>query len=129
LVLHYKLNQPIGLTDAILNQDTYTVYNNYAGSGTTGTLTNLSETFNGHVVRREVMTPNDTSVNNFKASLGSHGVYGHRQTFLANTKYVFWIYYRPISHTDIRAGGTASNIGGWTEIPPVAVGDGWYRVG
>ena len=129
LVLHYKLNQPIVLTDAILNQDTYTVYNNYAGSGTTGTLTNLSETFNGHVVRREVMTPNDTSVNNFKASLGSHGVYGHRQTFLANTKYVFWIYYRPISHTDIRAGGTASNIGGWTEIPPVAVGDGWYRVG
>ena len=129
LVLHYKLNQPIGLTDAILNQDTYTVYNNYAGSGTTGTLTNLSETFNGHVVRREVMTPNDTSVNNFKASLGSHGVYGHRQTFLANTKYVFWIYYRPISHTDIRAGGTASNIGGWTEISPVAVGDGWYRVG
>lgn len=129
LVLHYKLNQPIGLTDVILNQDTYIVYNNYAGSGTTGTLTNLSETFNGHVVRREVMTPNDTSVNNFKVSLGSHGVYGHRQTFLANTKYVFWIYYRPISHTDIRVGGVASNIGGWTEVPPVAVGDGWYRVG
>lgn len=75
------------------------------------------------------MTPNDTSVGNFKVSLGSHGVYGHRQTFLANTKYVFWIYYRPISHTDIRAGGVASNIGGWTEIPPIAVGNGWYRVG
>lgn len=129
LVLHYKLNQPIGLTDIILNQDTYAVYNNYASSGTIGTLTNLSETFNGHVVRREVMTPNDTSVNNFKSALGSHGVYGHRQTFLANTKYVFWIYYRPISHTNVRVGGTASNIGGWTEIPPVAVGSGWYRVG
>ena len=30
---------------------------------------------------------------------------------------------------DIRVGGTASNIGRWTEIPPVAVGNGWYRVG
>lgn len=129
LVLHYKFDQTIGYTDIAQNPTTYVVYNNYSGSGTTGTLTNLSETFNGSIVRREVMTPNDTSVNNFKSSLGSHGIYGFRQTFLANTKYVFWIYYRPISHLDIRAGGTASNIGGWTEIPPVAVGNGWYRVG
>lgn len=129
LVLHYKLNDPVGFTDIILNRDTYTVYNNYAGSGTTGSLTNLNEYYNGTVVRREVMTPNDTSVNNFRNSLGSHGVCGHRQTFLANTKYVFWIYYRPVSHTDIRVGGTASNISGWTEIPPIAVGGGWYRVG
>jgi len=42
---------------------------------------------------------------------------------------VFWIYYKPISHFDTRCGGTASNIGGWTEIPPVEVGGGWYRVG
>ena len=129
LVLHYKLDDPVGFTDIIQNQNTYAVYNNFSGSGTTGTLTNLSEIFYGNVVRREVMTPNDTSVNNFKTALGSHGVYGHRQTFLANTKYVFWIYYRPVSHMDVRVGGTASNINGWTEIPPVSVGGGWYRVG
>jgi len=129
LVLHYKLNDAVGFTDIIQNQNTYVVYNNFSGSGTTGTITNLSETFYGNVVRREVMTPNDTSLNSFKTSLGGHGVYGHRQTFLANTKYVFWIYYRPISHMNIRVGGTASNISGWTEIPPIAVGNGWYRVG
>lgn len=126
LVLHYKLNQNLGLTDIITGQDTYSIYNNY---GVSASITNLSETYQGHIVRREVMTPTSYSVSNFQSSLYSHGVRGHSQTFLANTKYVFWIYYRPISHTDIRVGGTASNIGGWTEIPPQSVGGGWYRVG
>lgn len=129
LVVHYKLDDAVGFTDIIKNQNDYVVYNNFSSSGTTGNLVNLSEYYNGTVVRRETLVPNDSSISNFRNSLGSHGVYGHRQTFLANTKYVFWIYYRPISHTNIRVGGTASNIGGWTEIPPVSIGGGWYRVG
>ena len=77
-MLHYKLNDAVGFSDIILNQNTYNVYNNFSGSGTTGTLTDLSEMFYGNVVRREVLTPNDTSINNFRTSLGSKGVYGHR---------------------------------------------------
>ena len=129
LVLHYKMDQLFGLTDIIVNPATYGVYNNYSSSGTTGSLTNLNETFHGAVVRRETMTPNDSSITTFRTNLHSHGVYGHNQTFLANTKYVFWIYFRPVTHGDMRVGGVASNVHGWTEIPPVSVGNGWYRVG
>jgi hypothetical protein len=68
-------------------------------------------------------------LSHFQTALDSHGVYNDYLTFNAYTKYAFWLYYRPISHSDIRVGGTASNIHGWTEIPPEAVGDGWYRVG
>ena len=129
LVLHYKMDQLFGLNDIIVNPTTYGVYNNYNSSGTTGSLTNLNETFHGAVVRRETMTPNDSSITTFRTNLHSHGVYGHNQTFLANTKYVFWIYFRPVTHGDMRVGGVASNVHGWTEIPPVSVGNGWYRVG
>lgn len=128
LVLHYKLDQPVGLID--LAKKTIGVYNNYSSSGTTGTLTALSETYEGYTIYRENMTPNDSSISNFKGTLHSHGIYSGGYTFKANTKYVYWVYYRPVTNiSDIRVGGVASNIGGWTEIPPVAMGNGWYRVG
>ena len=129
LILHYKLDELSTGLNNLAQTGSMSVYNNYSGSGTTGTLTKLNENFNGAPVYRLVMTPNDTSLSNFKTTLGSHGVYGFRQTFKANTKYCFWIYYRPISHLDVRVGGTASNIAGWTEIAPKQVSNKWYRVG
>lgn len=128
LILHYPLNINRPLTNLNKNS-TYTVYNNYSGSGTTGTLTKLDEKFLGCDVYRLTMTPNSTSVGNFQTSLWSHGVYGFRTTFKANTKYCFWIYYRPVTHQDIRVGGTASNIGGWTEIAPRHYANEWNVVG
>ena len=54
---------------------------------------------------------------------------GFNRTFLANTKYCFWILCKPISHPDTIVGGTASNISGWTEIPMKKYSDDWFIVG
>ena len=126
LVLHYPLNKNTTYTSLIDKTANYNIYNNYK---VTASLTATGETYLGSPVRRLSMTPDDNHLSNFKTSLGSHGVYNWHRTFSASTKYVFWIYYKPVSHMDVRVGGTASNISGWTEIPPKAVGDGWYVVG
>ena len=128
LVLHYKLNQKIPLTNLKKNS-TYNVYNNFTKSGTTGSLTKLNEQFQGCDVYRLTMTPDSSRVSHFQNTLHSHGIYGFSITFAASTKYCFWIYYRPVTHQDIRVGGTASNIGGWTEIPPKKYNNEWYVVG
>lgn len=126
LRVHYKLNDLCSLSSTIDPTGTWSIYNNYS---VPASLTATGETYLGSPVRRLSMTPTEARLSHFRTSLSSHGVYNWRQTFAANTKYCFWIYYRPVSHTDVRVGGTASNIGGWTEIAPEAVGDGWYRVG
>lgn len=129
LVLHYPLNTNSTYTSLIDANAGYNVYNNF-GSDVTTSLTTTGEMFMGVPVRRLTMTiKNSSRVSSFKNDLWSHGVYNWSRTFLANTKYCFWIYYKPVTHTDIRVGGTASNISGWTEIAPEYVGDGWYRVG
>lgn len=129
LVLHYKFDDSIGFTDLISCGVTPSIYNNHSNTNMPSTLVNTGNYYNGDIVWRETCTPTANSLSSIQTALGSHGIYDWRQTFSANTKYVFWIYYKPISHADTRCGGTASNIGGWTEIPPVEVGDGWYRVG
>jgi hypothetical protein len=104
------------------------VYNNYNVPGSS--LTTTGEYFLGQPVYRLTMAPNtNDSLTSFKNDLWSHGIMTNSCTFAANTAYCSWIYYRPISHSDIRVGGTASNINGWTEISPHYFGDGWYRVG
>ncbi len=125
LVLHYKMDDKIA-TNLVKNHQ-YNIYDNY---GVSSSLTKLSETFQGCDVYRLTMTPTSSSVDSFKVDLWSHGIYGFSNvTFKANTKYCFWIYYRPVSHQDVRVGGTASNISGWYEIPPAEYGNGWKVVG
>lgn len=127
LALHYPLNSNSTYTSLIdKTTATYTIYNNH---GVAASLTKQSESYLGAPVYRLSMTPTSDTLNSFRNGLHSHGVYGWRQTFAASTKYVFWIYYRPVTHMDVRVGGTASNISGWTEIPPEYIGNGWYRVG
>ena len=128
LVLHYKLDDVIGFTDLTSRGASYNIYNNH-GANMPATLVNTGKFYNDDIVFRETCTPTDNSLSSIRNDLWSHGVYNWNKTFKANTKYVFWIYYKPISHSDTVCGGTASNIGGWTEIPPVAVGGGWYKVG
>lgn len=128
LVLHYPLNDKRSLTNLSKNA-TYSVYNNFSSSGTTGSIVKLNEKYQGCDVYRLTMTPDSTRVDSFKTTLHSHGIYGFRTTFKANTKYCFWIYYRPVTHSDIRVGGVASNIAGWTEIPPKKYNNEWYIVG
>jgi len=124
LVAHYQL-KPTNITN-YAKSTPFSIYNNY---GVGATLTQLSERFMGYPVYRLTMTPTSASVSSFQTELWSHGVCHGRWTFNANTKYCYWLYYRPVSHNDIRAGGTASNINGWTEIAPQYIEDGWYRVG
>ena len=126
LRLHYQLKAP-RMTN--LAPSTFNVYNNF---GVAANIVNmLGETFMGYPIYRLTMTvPSDTTqLNSFKGELWSHGVYQANMDFAANTKYCYWLYYRPVTHSDIRVGGVASNIGGWTEIAPHYFGDGWYRVG
>lgn len=128
LVAHYKLDTPWSINNLVRNS-TYNVYNNYSSSGTTGTIVKLNERYNGCDVYRLTMTPNETSLSNFQTVLYSHGIMGFRNTFLANTKYCFWILWRPVTHSDVVVGGAASNIGGWTEISSKEWGKGWKVVG
>lgn len=129
LVLHYKLDDAVGFTDLIARNVNVTAYNNHGNTNNPTTITYLSQQYNGDRIIQYSATPNSSVISSIQGGMYSHGIYNWNRTFKANTKYVFWIYYKPITHLDTVAGGTASNIGGWTEIPPVAVGDGWYRVG
>lgn len=125
LVLHYKMDDKIA-TNLVKNHQ-YNIYNNH---NVPASLTKLSETFQGCDVYRLSMTPTSSYIGGFQTELWSHGIYGFSNvTFKANTKYCFWIYYRPVSHSDVRVGGTASNISGWYEIPPTEYGSGWKVVG
>lgn len=128
LVAHYKLDTPMDIDNLVRNL-AYSVYNNFSSSGTTGSLIKLAERYNNCDVYRLTMTPNETSLSSFKTTLHGHGIYGFRKVFSANTKYCFWILWRPVTHNDVSVGGVASNIGGWTEIPSQEWRDGWYIVG
>lgn len=130
LCVHYKLDTPSSISNLVRNVS-YNVYNNYASAGFTATLTNTGRTYNSCKIYRLTYTPgSDTSkLNNVKSSLTNHGIYGFGRTFLANTKYCFWILCKPISHPDTVVGGTASNISGWTEIPMKKYSDDWFIVG
>lgn len=127
LVLHYQLNKAFSI-DNLVRNDTYVVYNNFSGE-CPASLTATGEVYNGCNVYRLSYTPSSNTLSSVQTQLFSHGIYGFRKTFLANTKYCFWILYKPISHPDTIAGGTASNIGGWTEIAPKDWGGGWKIVG
>ena len=130
LCVHYKLDTPSSISNLVRNSS-YNVYNNYASAGFTATLTNTGRTYNSCKIYRLTYTPgSDTAkLNNVKTALANHGIYGFGRTFLANTKYCFWILCKPISHPDTVVGGTASNISGWTEIPMKKYSDDWFIVG
>ena len=130
LCVHYKLDTPSSISNLARNVS-YSVYNNYASSGFTATIANTGRTYNSCKIYRLTYTPGSdtTKLNNVKSSLANHGIMGFRRTFLANTKYCFWILCKPISHPDTVVGGTASNISGWTEIPMKKYTDDWFIVG
>lgn len=130
LCVHYKLDTPSSISNLVRNVS-YNVYNNYASAGFTATLTNTGRTYNSCKIYRLTYTPgSDTAkLNNVKTALYNHGIMGFGRTFLANTKYCFWILCKPISHPDTVVGGTASNISGWTEIPMKKYSDDWFIVG
>lgn len=128
LVVHYKLDTPFSITNLTRNS-TYVVYNNFSSSGSTATLTDTGEMYDNCKIYRLTYTVDSSHVNHVQTALTSHGIYGFRQTFLANTKYCFWILWRPVSHPDTVCGGVASNIGGWTEIPTKKYNDEWNIVG
>lgn len=130
LICHYKLDD-ISAADLCNPSASWKLYNNLGQAKLPATLTKTDDFYRGGVVYRTVFTPTEDSISAVRAGgKASRGVYNWNRTFEANTKYVFWIYYKPISGgTDFRVGGTASNIGGWTEIPSQPVGDGWYVVG
>lgn len=130
LVVHYKLDTPSSINNLVRNVS-YSVYNNYASAGFTATLTNTGRTYNSCKIYRLTYTPGSdtTKLNDVKTDLGNHGIRVPGITFLANTKYCFWILCKPISHPDTVVGGTASNIMGWTEIPMTKYNDDWFIVG
>jgi hypothetical protein len=129
-ILHHTFNNPVRpFTNQVYNSS-YVIYNNF---GVSATLIKLSETFQGSDIYRLTMTPTSGSLSNFQSVLHSTGIYGFSRTFLANTKYIFTILWRPVTHFDLRVGGVASNIGNWIEVPPKNKGTwtlaGQYRNG
>lgn len=128
LCLHYKLDTPFAI-DNLNRHSTYAVYNNFASSGCTATLVNTGNTYMGCKIYRLTYTPDESHLNNIKKSLANHGIMGFRRTFLANTKYCFWILWKAISHPDTVCGGTASNISGWQEKASKKFDSEWNIVG
>ena len=127
LRLHYKFSLP-RITN-IAQDVAYSIYNNY-GSEITTSIIATGQSYMGYPIYRLSMTPTTTAaVNGLKTEIYSHGIYQSRFTFNASTKYCYWIYYKPVTHSDIVVGGVASNIGGWTELPPTKASNGWTRVG
>lgn len=131
LVLHYKLDETYGMTNILANT-VLSCYNNYGSTGCSYTATDIGETYMGQKVRRWSYTPlTDSVATAFRSGYYSRGVYTswvYIDEVNGTRPYVYWIYYRPQT-SGLTAGGTASNIGGWTEIPREYVGDGWWRVG
>ena len=131
LIVHLKLNESLGLTNMV-GDCGYNIYNNY-GTGMTVATETLSETYKGEPIYRCTYTAkNDSCVSGFKSNYHSRGVNTTKSIYYSESgvskQFVYWIYYRP--HTSgLTAGGTASNIGGWTEIARQYMGDGWWRVG
>lgn len=104
------------------------VYAIYNGFGVPATLTKLSDTFFGQEIQQLSMTPNDASLSSFQTEFYSHGVaIAPNHTFYKNTKYIVSVYWKGVSTTDIQVGLAASNIGGWTDIETISVGNGWFR--
>lgn len=132
LVCHYKLDQNNLVHNEILNTS-FNIYNNFP-SNISASLTATEEKYQGAPVYRLTMQALDsTGLSKIQSNLWDTGIYTSNNilpSFLANTKYCYWLYYRPVwPHENVRVGGTASNIGGWTEISPHYYRDGWYRVG
>ena len=129
-ILNYSFNDPIQPIDNLARNKTYTIYNNFGNTRVPSTLVKLNEKYQGCDIYRLSMTLVDSTVlSSFRNDLGSHGVYGFSRTFLANTKYSFSILFRPVTHTDIVVGGTASNIGGWTSFGQRYYKDDWMITG
>ena len=126
-IMHYDFNSfSTGLTNLWETNSLY-VYNNYrVGDKTSDTLTKTNLKYMGGSIYRLVYTVHDATVlNHIKTTFHGHGVNTGSVTFKANTKYSASILYKPISHTDIIVGGTASNIGGFIEVPNVHQSEGW----
>ena len=124
LVAHYKLDHPDAYNLAY--NSPLNIYDNY---GVSKSLQETGEKYRGAKVYRLTMAPTASSLANMQTTLHSHGVYQGSYQFLGGQKYCYWIYFKPVTHNDVRVGGVASNYHGWTEIPPQRCSDGWYRVG
>lgn len=126
MLIHFPMNTKTPLVNLEKNK-TYGIYNNFQ---VPATLVALNEKYQGCTVYRLTMTPTAEKVTHFRETLHSHGIMtSSRYTFKPNTEYCYWIYYRPVTHKDIRVGGVASNVHNWVEIAPEYYKDGWYRVG
>lgn len=126
-IMHYDFNSfSTGLTNT-LDSSSLAKYNNFGtGDKTTASIKKTNLTYMGcNIYRLEYTVHDTTTLNHVKTTFHGHGVYTVGVTFKANTKYSASILYKPISHTDIIVGGTASNIGGFIEIPNVHQSEGW----
>ena len=128
LVAHYKLDTARTLNNLKRNAN-YSPYNNFSSAGATCTVAKTGEKFNGADVWRMTYTPVESNLSHVQTTLHGHGVLTSSATYKANTKYCYWTLCKPISHPDTIVGGTASNIGGWTEIPMEKYNEDWYVVG
>lgn len=136
-----KFGQVIAIEDATTNLWTAfvngtqpNIYNNFSSGGQiVASIYKLSETFMGQPVWRLEMTPTtQDALNSLRNNLWYHGIHSNSITYSANTSYCASVYWRPVTHMDTEVGGTASNIGAWTDGSPlkgfsVSVGNGWRR--
>lgn len=130
-ILHYTFNNLIETKSNVVAQS-FSIYNNFSSRGVSASITPLGETYNGMSVYRLRMTATTTegasNLNN--QSLSNKGVFNTPSMSLTtDSKWAFGLYYKPVTHSNIVVGGTASNIGGWSNVSAVDVGDGWKRVG
>lgn len=124
----YQTENGLSVCEPIDNKQTgksLGIYNNHKQPAS---ITPLGRNYNGMPIYRFRFTPTtDQSLNSCHNGYANQGVTNPSYTFKANTKYCASIYWKPISHPDIKVGGTASNINGWISRGSYELTNEWKR--
>ena len=102
------------------------VYNNFKYPAS---LIATNTKFLGHEIKRlNIAINTDVGISTLRSSQpNSIGINSElKETYKANTKYCAYMFFKPISHSDIRLCGVASNIQGWTVGKITELSDGWF---
>lgn len=106
LCLHYKFSTPKAIDNLVRYEDLRWFGEGTSGTDYKGSLVQLNETFNKAKVYRFTYTPlTQTALTPLQTKMYQQGVVTlNTRTWLAETKYIYWFLYRPITNIDTTAG-------------------------
>lgn len=107
-----------------INSDILNIYNknNYTAS-----LVDTETTLMDYKIKRLSITPTTTlGIDQINSIYINNGIKSNSITYKSNVKYCAYIFFKPISHSDLRLYGNASLITGWKKGHITELNDGWF---